>query len=85
LSSEEELALPTDQRKVDLVADDGLSEAAILLLPDVWEFDYVDNRELAEGEVYDSVLVLTPKTGKRTESRIGFLEVREGTPEVGPT
>ena len=78
------IVLSADCSEVRLLADDTLSES-VVLLRDIWEFDYVDNRELPEqAKIYDSVLVLTPKGQATRESRIGFVEIRDGVSEIVP-
>jgi hypothetical protein len=78
------ISLANAEREVRLVADDISAEAGIFITPDIWDSDYVDYRELPGESMYDSILVLTPKRGERaTRARIGLLEIRERTSEVG--
>jgi hypothetical protein len=80
------ISLANAEREVRLVADDASAEAGIFITPDIWDFDYVDYRELAGEATYGSVLVFTPKRGERaTPARIGLLEIRERTSGPGET
>jgi hypothetical protein len=69
------IALKSDDGEIHLVADDAMSQASVRIRPDLWDFDYADNRELSAPSEYGSILVLTPKGGERTQARIGFLEI----------